>query len=70
MENLGTVMDASLGKNLIGLFQVWNAAYVEKRNPEYSVQTQYNDKRGALGNPTQPETRSAGVRGDVLYYFA
>ena len=63
-------MDAGLGKNLIGLFQFGNAAYIEKRNPEFSVQTQYSDKRTALGNPTQPETRSAGVRGDVLYYFA
>jgi len=64
-------MAVTLGKNLIPLLGVTNTRNVDSaRLAQFSVQTQYNDERGQLGNPNQPETRVAGLRGDNVYYFA
>ncbi|MBR6302175.1 hypothetical protein IKR55_05500 [bacterium] len=64
-------MSVELGKNLIALLGTGNRGPVEAvRAPKFTAQTAYTDARKALGNPNQPETRIAGLKGDNLYYFA
>lgn len=64
-------MSVELGKNLIALFGTQSSASIATaRMSKISAQTQYNDERGVLGNPNQPETRVNGLYGDNLYYFA
>jgi len=64
-------MAVNLGKNLIAMFGAGSSTSVSNAQaPKYTAQTAYNDNRGALGNPNQPETRVTGLQGDKLYYFA
>lgn len=64
-------MPVELGKNLIALFGTQSSASIATaRTPKFTAQTEYNNERGTLGNPKQPETRVKGLQGDNLYYFA
>ena len=64
-------MAVELGKNLIAFFGTRSSAAIgTARTPKFTAQTEYNDERGTLGNPNQPETRVKGLQGDNLYYFA
>jgi hypothetical protein len=64
-------MAVELGKNLIALLGTRGSGAVSKAHaPKFTAQTEYNALRGTLGNPNQPETRVAGLKGDNIYYFA
>ena len=64
-------MGVELGKNLIALLGTGSRGPVEAvRAPRFTAQTEYTDARKVLGNPNQPETRVAGLKGDNIYYFA